>query len=709
MSRLRSVVRVAKPAAMVGLVAAALWGSTTLAQQLSSPSVTAQETTRIISRMLPQMHLNQPQLDDDYSRKLLDLYLEALDPTKRYLTRDDVARFRQYETVLDDSLKAGNPSFALDVFSTWKQRVAERNAQAVKLAQQSFDFTKDEELITDPDLLEWATAAELDDRWRRSIKARILQARLDAEENADDETAFLRGSDSTTGNLADDAERIERKRLVRRYTNEARETAKKGESDALELFLTAAGNVFDPHTTYMSPKTLEEFQSTMKLSLEGIGAALRSIRGYTKVVQIVEDGAAAADGRLKEGDFILAVGDDPENMEDIVEVRLDQVVRKIRGPKGTTVWLKVRSGDGGDVRTIDLVRRKIEMEDAHVKSKIIDLQDAIGRPGRIGVISLPSFYRDFDAANSGAASFQSAGRDVATALESFRQDGKIDAIIVDVRTNGGGSLTEAIDITGMFINQGPVVQVRRSDGGVETLDDNEAGVLTTLPLVVATNRFSASASEIFAGAIKDYRRGIVVGDQTTHGKGTVQNLLPVKRGMFNFGAPNRGVLKLTIQQFYRVNGDSTQTRGVPSDIALPSMLDVIDSGEEFLDNALPFHQIRNASFSPYSYVNSALIGQLRSKSKARVEADEEFGDIEERVDRFLEVKNKTSVSLNEAVRLAELEELKDETKDEDETDDNDIDRKDIFPTDNVYNRELLHIAADYVMALPRTQTAASSR
>ena len=679
----------ARPAAFLSLLAAGVYATTAVAERMVEPSVTAQETTRIVSQMIPRLHLNRPVLDDAYSSKLLDAYLEALDPAKRYFTRDDIAQFRQYQTVLDDNLKSGNPSFALQVFERWKERVRERTEYAEKLIGQEYDFTRDETLVTDFDSLDWGTQTELDERWRKFIKEQLLQAKLDEDESVD--TA--------------------RERLTKKYRNEARLALQEDESDALEYFLTSAGQIFDPHSTYMSPKTLKEFQDSMRLSLEGIGAKLSPEKGYTKVVEIVDGGAAADDGRLQEGDYIIGVGDDRDAIEDIVEVRLNHVVRLIRGPKGTRVWLRVRPAEGGTPKVIDLVRKTIPMEDAAVRGQIIDLQERIGRPGRIGVVSIPSFYRDFTGANSGQADFSSSGRDVARVLEQFRRQGPLDAVIVDVRDNGGGALVEAIDITGMFIDQGPVVQVRDFQGSVESHEDTETGALTNLPLVVATNRFSASASEIFAGAIKDYKRGIVVGDTTTHGKGTVQNVLPVQRGLFNFGSADRGALKLTIQQFYRVNGDSTQNRGVPSDIKLPSFLDVIDSGEEFLDNALPFDQIRPAAFRATRMVSSGLIAKLAAMSRQRVAQSEDFGKEQRRIDRYLEMKDRKSVSLNEQVRQAERDKYakeREEEKKEAEERQKNRDPKDIFP-DSHHNDELLNIAADYVQELRRASTTANVR
>ncbi|MCA9113277.1 MAG: PDZ domain-containing protein, partial [Planctomycetaceae bacterium] len=341
----------------------------------------------------------------------------------------------------------------------------------------------------------------------------------------------------------------------------------------LEIYLTTLTNCFDPHSSYMSPDTVKDFTIQMKLSLDGIGASLRSEDGYTIVHEIIPGGAAAEDGRLQVGDKIIGVGQAEGEIEDIVDLKLRRVVEKIRGPRGTLVRLQVKP-ETGEVQIYDMIRKKIELKESEVKGEIIETDDRVGRKGRIGLLSIPSFYRDFAGASGGGDNFKSAARDVETVLHDFARQGGVDAVVIDLRGNGGGSLTEAIEVSGHFIDHGPVVQVKDSDGRVRAYPDDRRGVLYSGPLVVLCNRTSASASEIFAGVIKDYHRGLIVGDSTTHGKGTVQNVMPVEpREMLNIFRPSNGAdqgsLKLTISQFYRVNGDSTQNRGVQSDIVLP--------------------------------------------------------------------------------------------------------------------------------------------
>jgi carboxyl-terminal processing protease len=458
----------------------------------------------------------------------------------------------------------------------------------------------------------------------------------------------------------------------------------------------------------MSPNTWEDFEISFRLSLDGIGASLRSDDGYTIVHEIVPGGAADKDGRLKPDDKILGVGQETGDIVDIYEMKLTDVVRMIRGQKGTIVKLKVKPAAGGDTQVYELTRQKIELNDQAVQGIIIETQDRIGRPGRIGVIHVPSFYRDFEGAQNGGT-FKSAAADMARVLEDFANKGGVDCVVIDLRSNGGGALSEAIEMSGHFIDQGPVVQVKDEQGDIKALDDEIPGVLYSGPLVVVCNRLAASASEIFAGVIKDYRRGIVVGDTTTHGKGTVQNLMDVAPAqVFRIFQPTeRGKLKLTIQQFYRVNGDSTQNLGVRSDVVLPSLLDHADLGESFLDNALPFDQIKPARYSAGRFVNPELVAALQKGSEERVSHQEDFQELQDVIARYLERKNRMTITLNEAEaraeRRAEAEDAESEALLGDE-EPGPTTKKEVFPV-NFYNDELLNVAVDYVAALRNPATA----
>ncbi|MEM9701205.1 MAG: carboxy terminal-processing peptidase, partial [Planctomycetota bacterium] len=548
----------------------------------------------------------------------------------------------------------GDLTFVNQVYDRYQQRLEQRVAFAQRLIDSEFDFTKDESIVSDPDQIAWVqTPAEMNERWRKRIKYDVLQLTLEDEELNDI-----------------------RERLHKRYSNLLSVQRQIEPADKLETFITSLAMTFDPHSSFMSEKTLEDFQITMNLSLEGIGAALQNEDGYVTVKQIIQGGAAEEDGRLGLEDKIIGVAQQGEaEFTDVVEMRIGNVVQLIRGKSGTVVRLQVMPADGGEVEVIELKRRKVELKDSAVRGEIYNLGDRLksedGTPGpslRIGVINIPSFYRDFQGANAGTEGYASTSKDVLKTLQEFRDAGGVDAVIVDLRYDGGGALEEAIEVTGLFIDEGPVVQIKDPAGQIEVRRDEVPDVAYGGPLVVLTNRLSASASEIFAGAIKDYRRGIVVGDETTHGKGTVQNVMPVPpRQLFNLlGNASEGALKLTIQQFYRVNGDSTQNLGVRSDVVLPDMLDHMELGEQYLDNALEFDRIDPANYQPVPMSSPSIAAKLQEASKARVAADPEFAKILKRIARYERDKERKTVSLNEAERRRERAELKELSDEDDE-------------------------------------------
>lgn len=449
----------------------------------------------------------------------------------------------------------------------------------------------------------------------------------------------------------------------------------------------------------------------MRLSLEGIGAQLRYEDGFTVVAEVVSGGAADLDGRLKPGDKIVGVAQQTGDFVDVIEMKLKHVVRLIRGAKGTTVRLKVRKADGNEQGIYDLVRQKIELTNEEVHGEIIDVNERIGRPLKVGLLNIPSFYRDFAGAQSGSRDFKSTERDVRKVLDDFQKQGGVDVVVIDLRNNGGGSLSEAIGVSGLFIKKGPVVQVKELDGTIRAHQDEDPDLVYSGPLVVLCSRLSASASEIFAGVIKDYNRGIVVGDFTTHGKGTVQNVMQVtdpdliSRFSRLLQKEDRGALKLTIQQFYRVNGDSTQNYGVRSDVVLPSRIDHLDLGESFLDNAMAFDKINRAK-GVYSaeMTTPALVQQLQKTSQERVTKDEEFQKVQAQIQRLLERKSRKTISLHEETLAAERKEDQSSSDDplaeelEAELESKKDKNKELFPK-SYYNNEVLQIATDYVNLL----------
>jgi carboxyl-terminal processing protease len=672
---MRSKRLVVKPL-VTALLSATLLSAVGVAGEQVSLSADDGKTAQMVASMVSSRHINHPEIDDTISERLFTRFIEAWDSQKLYLLKADIDEFSVNRTELDDQIQRGDVSFAAEFFTRFRERMIARAELLPALIDSEFDFTVDEEMHRDPDDIDWATTAEeLNERWRKRIKFDLLMLKLDGKE-------------------MDEA----RKRLKTRYRTNRVYLEQTESHEVLELFLSSMTHCLDPHSSYMSPQTLSDFEMIMRLSLEGIGARLKYEDGYTVVEEVIQGGAAFADGRLTKGDRIIGVSSDAvSDYVDVVEMKLTKVVEMIRGKKGTKVKLQIRK-ETEEVQEIELTRTEVKMTEDEVKGKVIEASEwQDGQSGRIGVLKIPSFYRDFQGANRGGE-FKSTSRDVKAVLDEFkRQDVRM--LIVDLRWNGGGALQEAIEVSGLFISRGSVVQVKEPGDSVQVYEDEDEDVYWRKPMIVVCNRFSASASEIFAGAIKDYRRGIVVGDRTTHGKGTVQNVVPVASRLALFGK-QRGALKLTISKFYRVNGDSTQNKGVTSDIVLPSLLNHREIGEESMDNALEFDRIERARYSPYANVNDALVEQLSGRSRERIGKNDEFVRVEELSQRYLERRDEKTISLNEATLRAEEEALKQEKKEEEEAiqQANGSADKDIFPED-FYNRELVNISADYLSVL----------
>ena len=692
-----------KAACTLGTAAFLLVGTTLLAQQLGNLGDAKQgKVPQAVVEMIEAQHILQKDVDDAVSAQLVDEFIKLLDPQKLYFLQADIADFKKYQHDLDDYLKAGNVEFALKVYEVFQARLKQRMDKVNQLIDEEHDFTVDESMTIDAKDLPYASStAELDERWRKRIKYDLLSMKL--EKKGDKKKGSKTQPEVDPNAPFDIAEA--RSRLHKRYkTLYDNYRGTEGEEVA-EWYLTSLCTVFDPHTSYMSPRTLKEFDISMRLKLEGIGAALKVEDGYTIVNSIVPGGAAANDGRLKINDKIIGVANGTADFVDTVEMKLTKVVDMIRGKAGTTVRLKVQTADTGEVKVYDIKRAQVELKQQEVKGEIIDAATRIpGARGKIGVIRIPSFYRDFQGADNNDANFASTARDVSRELARFKAAGGVDAILIDLRFNGGGALTEAIDVSGLFVNAGPVVQVKTQSGKPKVLsyDENNGDVKT--PLVVVTNRLSASASEIFAGVIKDYGRGLVVGDSRTHGKGTVQSVMPVGPKVLPiFNKPQLGAVKLTIQQFYRVNGQSTQKLGVPSDITLPSLLDHMDLGEEFLDNAMPFDKIEAARHSMYNLTAKDLVTSLADASKKRVEADADFQRINSDIEKYLSRKQRKSISLNEQELRKERVEEEQKTREKAESGDESGDEP-VF-ADNAYNKELLSITLDYLQGLSEKKTA----
>jgi len=622
-------------AVTAGLVGALVTVATAAAQEAARP-VAAQrpgpndrQITLAVRNLLERQHFTRRTIDDEIARRWLPTFLESLDPWKLYFLQSDIDGFQQRRDSLDDVVKRGDVSFAYEVLDRFLQRVDQRLPLVERLIEQSHDFAADESIVIDRDATTWARSeAEAEDLWRRRVKYDLLVQKM--EKTPPEEI---------------------KEKLLRRYRSLAKRWHQMTADELLETYLSSLTASFDPHTSYMSPGTLEDFEIGMRLQLDGIGAQLKGEDGYTTIVELTPGGAADRDGRLKAKDRVVGVGQGKDGeLVDVVDMSLKEVVKLIRGKRGTVVRLKVIPVGETVPKVYDITRAKIELKDAEARGEIIEHgTKADGSPYRIGVINLPSFYLDMAGAQQGQAEFKSSTRDCKRLLDDFREKG-VDCVVLDLRSNGGGSLPEAIKLTGLFIDKGPVVQIKDADDQVRPYDDVDAGVSWDGPLVVLTSKFSASASEILAGAIQDYHRGLIVGDEATHGKGTVQTLLDLGRQLFpRFdNAPSLGAIKVTIQQFYRPLGASTQLEGVKSDVVLPSIRSHLPIGESDLDHALTFDKVAPAEFSDSGLVNDALVQRLQEESRRRVAEQKDFEKITADIERYEKRKDDKTISLVES-------------------------------------------------------------
>jgi carboxyl-terminal processing protease len=633
---------------------------------------------RVVSYILDNNHYRKIRLNDSLSAVILTQYIKELDNSKTYFLASDIKSFDRYKFSLDDLIRNENVNPAYDIYNVFVKRYKERMDYVMNtLIKQEFDFSVDEYYETDRDKEPWATSKnELDNVWRKIIKSQALSLKL-AGKKQPEITETLKG----------------------RYDRFTKFFTQFNSEDVFSIYMNAITGAYDPHTNYFSPKQSDLFKQQMSLSLEGIGAQLQSENDYTKVVKILPGGDAQKTGKVNVNDLIIGVaqGKDGE-MVDVVGWRLDDVVKLIKGPKGTTVRLLIlpaKTGVNGPSVEVSLVRDKIKLEDQAAKKEIIKYQSN-GKPMKLGVISLPSFYMDYDAYQKGDPDFRSTTRDVKKLVGELKAEG-VDGIVMDLRNNGGGSLPEAVDLTGLFIKQGPVVQVRNSVGKVEVLPDDDNEVFYNGPLVVLTNRFSASASEIFAGAIQDYQRGVVVGE-STYGKGTVQTVLDLNR--FLNEKEKVGELKITFQKFYRVTGSSTQHKGVIPDIGLPSAYDAEQYGESASPNALPWDVINPTNYQKSSQVSKSTVEALSTAYLDRTKFDKSLKKYISETEELKKNLSQTQISLNEVKRKTEMQEAEklraSDKLDTKVTSKDGIAEGDILPLDDEYLREGLLILGDLV-------------
>ena len=587
-----------------------------------------------VSRLLEQGHYSKRKLDDGLSRIFLRNYFDALDFNHLFFTQTDIDTFNaKYATALGDDVLLGNPDPAFEIYNVYKKRVEDRVAKVKALLSGTFDFTKDESIEPDRQKAPWPKdEADADHLWHLRLKGEFLQEKL-------------------TDHPIDPPVKV----LARRYDQLLRNLHEQTNEDVLKDFLTTLALTYDPHSEYLSKGDLENFSINMRLSLVGIGAVLHSEDGYAKIMELVPGGPADHDGRLKVNDRISAVAQGDGNFVDCVGMKLDKVVDMIRGKKGTTVRLQVIAARGTDPsqrKIIPIVRDEIKLKEQAAKADLIEQENPAGGPPlRLGRITLPSFYADMD--KSGEPGAKSTTTDVLALLNRLKQE-NIGGLVMDLRLNGGGSLDEAVKLTGLFIKKGPVVQAKDANGVVHVSRDRDSGIAWDGPLIILTNRLSASASEIFAAALQDYGRAIIVGDESTFGKGTVQTMLEIGKFIPFLGSDpsDAGALKLTIQKFYRIAGGSTQLRGVLSDIKLPSIFDHPDLGERALKDPMPYDEVEPADFDKWEH--PLYIKELRARSSVRVAADREFRWISDDLARTKQKIADNTLSLNEKARRQEV-------------------------------------------------------
>jgi carboxyl-terminal processing protease len=592
----------------------------------------AQQTQAALwaSRVLSRYHYKAVPLDDAMSEKIFDRYFKSLDSEKLFFTQADIDSFAKEKTHLDDAINSENLQTPFAIYNLYQQRFSDRMAYARELLKSKFDFTQDESYQFDREKAEWPkTEAEVKDLWRKRVKNDWLRLKLAGK----DDKAI-------------------RETLDKRYENYVVRSRKLNNEDVFQIFMNAYAMSIEPHTNYLGPRASENFDIAMRLSLEGIGAVLQNRDEYTVIREIVPGSPAGLSNKLKVGDRIIGVAQgDTDKFTDVLGWRIDDVVQQIRGPKDSTVKLQILAADAGpDGKpfVLSLVRKKISMEEQSAKKSILEVKDgAVKR--RVGVISLPTFYQDWDARRKGDKDYKSATRDVARLLGELKKE-KVDNVLIDLRNNGGGSLTEAVELTGLFIDRGPVVQQRNAEGRVEVESDNVPGLAWDGPVGVLINRGSASASEIFAAAIQDYGRGLIIGEPS-FGKGTVQTLINLDR----FGQSDKsrfGELKMTIAQFFRINGGTTQLRGVTPDIKLAATSDAESFGESSYDNALPYTQVKPAVYIPAGELKE-IVPILDKKHEARVAKDKDYQYLLDDINYVKKQRKDNVVSLNETVRRKE--------------------------------------------------------
>ncbi|MBC7788126.1 MAG: carboxy terminal-processing peptidase [Methylophilaceae bacterium] len=587
------------------------------------PTLEQGQAASLSAEVLKRYHYKPIPLNDDLSQKIFDAYIKSLDGEKIFFIQTDIDQFSNARTKLDDAILSENLGIPFAIFNLYKQRISERITYAQSLLKQGFDFTKQESYQYDREKAPWLKSEdEAHELWQKRVKNDWLRLKL---------------AGKTDKNIVEV--------LNKRYDNYLKGINKLKSEDAFQSFMNAFAMTVDPHTNYFGIRASEDFDISMKLSLDGIGAVLEEKDEYTTIRELVAGGPAALSGKLKVGDKIVGVGQgEGSPIVDVTGFRLDDTVALIRGTTDSLAVLEIlpaEAGPDGKHKFVSIIRKKISLEKQAAKKSIIEVKDgAITR--HIGVITLPVFYEDFAARAKGDKDYKSATRDISALLDGLKKD-KVDSVLIDLRNNGGGSLTEAINLTGLFIDQGPVVQERDAKGEIKVDSDNDRGVAWNGQMGVLINHASASASEIFAAAIQDYGRGIIIGE-TSFGKGTVQTVVDLDDLVKN-SKPKFGELKMTVAQFFRINGGTTQLRGVIPDVSLPSFLDSDSFGEASYDNALPWSQIKAADYMTTANLVS-IVPTLKANHDSRVAKDKDFQYLVKDIADVTTERKKNSISLN---------------------------------------------------------------
>ncbi|MFK3680323.1 carboxy terminal-processing peptidase [Pseudomonas sp. NPDC088890] len=617
-------------ALLIGVGSLTLGGNAAAANKWESLQPDRDEVVASLNvvELLKRHHYSKPPLDDARSVIIYDSYIKLLDPSRSYFTASDIAEFDKWKTQFDDFLKAGNLDPGFTIYKRYLNRVKSRLDFALAELNKGvdkIDFTAKESLLVDRKDAPWLkNEAELDDLWRKRVKDEVLRQKIAGK----------------------DPKQIQ-ETLTKRYKNQLARLNQTRAEDIFQAYINTFAQSYDPHTNYLSPDNAENFDINMSLSLEGIGAVLQSDNDQVKIVRLVPAGPAAKTKQVAPADKIIGVAQGNKEMVDVVGWRLDEVVKLIRGPKGSVVRLEVipasNAPNDQTSKVVSITREAVKLEEQAAKKSVLKLKQD-GRDYKLGIIEIPAFYLDFKAYRAGDPEYKSTTRDVKKLLTELQKE-KVDGVVIDLRNNGGGSLQEATELTSLFIDKGPTVLVRNADGRVDVLEDENTGAFYKGPLALLVNRLSASASEIFAGAMQDYHRALIIGGQT-FGKGTVQTIQPL----------NHGELKLTLAKFYRVSGQSTQHQGVLPDIDYPSIIDTKEIGESALPEAMPWDTIRPV-IRPAADPFKPFLAELKARHDARSAKDAEFAYIRDRLALTQKLMNEKTVSLNEQERRARHDEI----------------------------------------------------